>query len=151
MISLVDLWHAKNSLLVVTPTTIVRRRRNKVVSWPFVEFPGVTYAYPSRRSTISKSLNLADLPPPEDAIAAATNASGITVIYLNRPTQTFDEELIDDFSFGSMNEILRARRTPHPQRRVGPGCSAAPDSRAGRTNARCRRLNDFLRTTISSP
>jgi hypothetical protein len=116
VLSLVDLWHAKNTVLVVTPTIVVRRRRNKVDSWPFAEFPGLTYAYPSRRSTISKSLNLADLPPPEDSIAGAMNASGLTVVYLNRPGYTFDEELIDDSSFGPMNEILRALVTRAPQR-----------------------------------
>jgi hypothetical protein len=106
--SLFDLLHAKNSILVVTPTIVVRRRRNKVDSWPFAEFPGVTYAYPSRRSTISKSLNLTDPSTSEDALAHALSARGITVIYLNRPGRTFDKELIDDFSFGPMHEILRA-------------------------------------------
>lgn len=116
VLSLVDLMHAKNSVLVVTPTIVVRRRRNKVDGWSFAEFPGVTYAYPSRRSTISKSLNLADLPPPEDSVADALNASGLTVIYLNRPGQTFDKELIDDFSYGPMHDILRALVTRVRQR-----------------------------------
>lgn len=114
--SLIDLLHAQNSVLIVTPAIVVRRRRNRVESWPFAEFPGITYAYPSRRSTISKSLNLTDPSTSEDSIAHALGASGITVIYLNRPGRTFDEELIDDFSFGPMQEILRALVTRVRQR-----------------------------------
>jgi hypothetical protein len=103
-----DLRSASGNVLIVTPTAVVRRRRGKVDSWSFAEFPGVTFVIQSRRATTSTSLNLADGPPSQALLNDKLMRGGVNAIHLNRPGETFGPVLIDDGSFGALDEILRA-------------------------------------------
>jgi hypothetical protein len=89
---LLDLRHADTNLIVVAPIGLVRRLRGRVQPFPFSEFPDLNSVKSNGR---------------------------IESIYLNRDGQTFDQELVDDGSFGPMEEILgalRAVRGPGPNR-----------------------------------
>jgi Arc/MetJ-type ribon-helix-helix transcriptional regulator len=92
-----ELLHAASNVLIVAPGGVVRRRRGKVASWPFSEFTDVTVVIQSRQSTSF----------PIRGGGAGMNAAPAT-IYLNRSGNTFEDELVDDGSFGERSEILNA-------------------------------------------
>jgi hypothetical protein len=108
LLAYLDLRSARGNVLIVTPTVIVRRRRGKVDSWLFAEFPGLTFVVQSRRATTSTSLNLADGPPSEALLADKLRRGGVNAIRLNRSGESFGAVLIDDASFGRLDEIVRA-------------------------------------------
>jgi len=104
----IDLDNRQGSVLIVTPTLVVRRRRKKVRSWSLAEFPGVTFILGSQRSVKPISVNRADGPATRAVVDDKLMRGSVTSIYLNHAGTTFDDELIDDASFGPMSEILRA-------------------------------------------
>ena len=73
-----DLKHASSNVLLITPFGVVMRRREAVKSWPFSEYPDLQVVRSNKQ---------------------------IDTIYLNRQGRTFDSEIVDDGSFGSMNSI----------------------------------------------
>jgi hypothetical protein len=73
-----DLKHANTNVLLITPVGVVMRLRGRVKSWPFSEYPEIQVVRSDRK---------------------------IDTIYLNRQGRTFDSELVDDGSFGSMEGI----------------------------------------------
>jgi hypothetical protein len=107
-LAFLDLRSGGGNVLIVTPAVVVRRRRGKIDSWPFAEFPGLTFVIQSRRATTSTSLNLADGSPSEALLADKLMRGGVNAIHLNRPQETFGAVLVDDASFGPLDEILRA-------------------------------------------
>jgi hypothetical protein len=108
LLAFFDLRSGRGNVLIVTPTVVVRRRRGKVDSWPFAEFPGLTFVIQFRRATSCTSLNLADGPPSEALLEDKLMRGAVNGIHLNRPQETFGADLIDDASFGPLDEILRA-------------------------------------------
>jgi hypothetical protein len=73
-----DLKHANTNVLLITPLGVVMRRRGRVKSWPFSEYPEVQVVRSDRK---------------------------IDTIYLNRQGRSYDSELVDDGSFGPMEGI----------------------------------------------
>jgi hypothetical protein len=73
-----DLKHARRNVLLITADGVVMRRRERVKHWPFSEYP---------------------------EYQVIRGDAGIDTIYLNRQGRTFDAELVDDGSFGSMEVI----------------------------------------------
>jgi hypothetical protein len=108
LLAFLDLRSGSGNVLIVTPTVVVRRRRGKVDSWPFAEFPGLTFVIQFRRATSCTSPNLADGPPSEALLEDKLMRGAVNGIHLNRPQETFGADLIDDASFGPLDEILRA-------------------------------------------
>ena len=104
-----ELLQAASNVLIVAPGGVVRRRRGKVASWPFSEFTDVTVVIQSRRST---SFPIRDGGAGTAAATAGDGRSPIgpdpATIYLNRSGYTFEDELVDDSSFGERYEILNA-------------------------------------------
>ena len=103
-----DLRAGRTNVLIVTSEVVVRRRRGKVDSWPFAEFPGLTFVLQSRRAVKPTSLNLADGPPSEAFLDDRLMRGGIVDIRLDRAGETYGAVLVDDGTFGSLEEILRA-------------------------------------------
>lgn len=73
-----DLKYANSNVLLIAPLGVVMRRRGRVKSWPFSEYPELQVVRSNRE---------------------------IDTIYLNRQGRTFDSELVDDGSFGPMATI----------------------------------------------
>ncbi len=86
-----DLLSADSNVLVVAPFGVILRRRNRVKTWLFEEFPETTQVVSNRT---------------------------LDSIYMNRKGRTFDQMLVDDGSFGPMSNIARAldQYRPGPSR-----------------------------------
>jgi hypothetical protein len=84
-----DLLHADTNLIIVAPVGLVRRLRGSVKVFSFSEFPDLNSVRSNRR---------------------------VESIYLNRDGRTFDQELVDDGSFGPMEELLGALRAVRGER-----------------------------------
>jgi hypothetical protein len=118
-----ELWHADTNLIVVSSGGVIRRLCGRVQSWPFAQYPDITFLVRGRQSSKyppqSMRIALDSLQPDESAQGipdehayakyyGASSPTQITVIYLNEKDASFQHELVDDGTFGSMGDILQA-------------------------------------------
>jgi hypothetical protein len=104
-----EIRDADRNVLVVAPEGVVRRLRGRVQSWPFAQFPDITFVVGDRYNP-EHSLRIAlGSHKIEDHIVRSNFYSGkVSAVYLNEPGADFQHELVDDGIFGPMNEILAA-------------------------------------------
>jgi hypothetical protein len=105
----VDYHFADSNVLLVTPQGAVRRLRGKVRVWPFSDFPDLQVVTMSRHTGTAiyhvplRAVGLERLPD-----EVPTLLGGLESIHLNEPGGNFQHEIVDDGSFGPMEDIVAA-------------------------------------------
>jgi hypothetical protein len=125
-----EVRYATTNVIVVCREGVVRRLRGRVQAFPFADFPVITFVlYNWHRNTPRKAVNVDVRAGAIDDHIVQTNfyAGQVTVIYLSEADATFQNELVDDGSFGPMHEIVRAILTRGTTRSGGPGNQARPE------------------------
>lgn len=104
-----EIRYADRNVLVVAPEGVVRRLRDRVQSWPFAEFPDITFVVGDRYNPEHALRIVLGSHNGEDPMARANVVPAtVSAIYLNESGASFQHELVDDDTFGPMHEILAA-------------------------------------------
>jgi hypothetical protein len=98
-------WGDTN-LLVVTAEGVLRRLRGQVRAWPFSEFADLQVVTMNRHT--GTKIYHVPLRPLGASGDAYPFAGGFESIYLNQEGGSFQQEIVDDGSFGPMQDIALA-------------------------------------------
>jgi hypothetical protein len=101
-----DFRWADTNVLVVTAEGVVRRLRGHVRAWPFSEYPNLQVVTMNRHT--GTKIYHVPLRPLGSSGDAYPFAGGFESIYLNQEGGSFQHEIVDDDSFGPMQDIAYA-------------------------------------------